>query len=110
MFGKNPNSNILNFTIDQIPNEALRRMAYTVGFSQGRINHAVKTESLALITAHAERLGIKIADVLCEVCAWPIIDDGVDVATATIIVQRIEPFGFLRNTQDVHCERRESMP
>jgi len=88
----------------------VQRLAIAIPFSQGRVNQAVKDESMALILANATRNGIKAKDVTCAVCAWPIIDKDTDLTTAVVIVQRIEPHGFLRHTPDVQCEREDTMP
>ena len=102
---------VTNYSIAQIPNPMVQREAVAIPYSQGRINEAVKVESMALIVSHAKRRGIKdMRDVLCAVCAWPIIDKDADLDTAVIIVQRIEPHGYLRHTPDLHCETEDTMP
>jgi hypothetical protein len=89
----------------------IQREALSIPFSQGRVNQAVKVESMALIVSHAKRKGIKdIADVLCAVCSWPIIPKNVDIATAVIIVERIEPHGYLRHASEMQCQLLDTIP
>ena len=106
MFGIRRSTTIQPYTWRDIPNDIVASRARDSGWSIGKVQQAVRAESMNILATLAVSLKCEITEVKCERCDFPLIT-AEELANGVIVhVERIAPNGYVAHPASQNCETR----